>query len=381
MPNSLPSTNVQSASRADTRAAAKPDIFRAAIEGCPAGLFVVNAVGVIVVANAALERQFGYPHAELSGQPLQRLLPAHVRGHPVPEHGTFTARRRNGSEFAAEIGIGRVQIDGAAMMVGTIVDVSAQKRRDQLKDAFIATLSHELRTPITSIRAALGLLLSNAGNTLSPPAAQLIEIAHANCQRLIRLTSDVLDLNRLESGRMTLRYQRADAGALLQCAIDANRALAGESKVGIRFDTPRAPVALYVDPDRFMQVMTNLLSNAIKFSPPGEDVIVALEKQADRVHISVRDRGPGIPAAFKPRVFEAFSQFDSDLVRQKGGSGLGLSIARRIVTEMHGKIEFDDATGGGTIFSIDLPDADFFQRWQEELARKETTVQTDHSTR
>jgi signal transduction histidine kinase len=252
------------------------------------------------------------------------------------------------------------------MVVANIVDVSERKRLARIKDEFIATLSHELRTPMTSIYAALGLLLTNAGGILPQPAAHLIGIAQANCKRLIRMTSNVLDLGKLEAGQMSFHYQKADACALVEKAIEANRALADDNKVGIRFDVPNTQIEVYVDPDRFMQVMTNLLSNAIKFSPPGEDVVLGIEARADRARITVRDRGPGIPAEFKSRVFEAFVQFDSDIVRKKGGSGLGLSIARSLVTTMHGDIGFDDAPGGGTIFRVELPDAAFFQRWQEE---------------
>ncbi len=121
---------------------------------------------------------------------------------------------------------------------------------------------------------------------------------------------------------------------------------------------------LYVDPDRFTQVMTNLLSNALKFSPAGEDVVVALEKHDANLRITVRDHGVGIPAEFKPRVFQSFAQANG----AKGGSGLGLSIARQIVAGLHGQIGFDDAPGGGALFYVDLPSADHLARWQASAA-------------
>jgi PAS domain S-box-containing protein len=357
------------------------DVCRAAIELCAGAMLVLDDSGSIIMANDDVERLFDYGHAELIGRPVEILVPEHLRGQhavqryayglqPKPRRlGTgrdFAARRKDGSEITVEIGLNPIHIDGQHMVVANIVDVSERKRLARIKDMFIATLSHELRTPMTSIHAALGLLLTNAGGILPQPAAHLIGIAQANCKRLIRMTSNVLDLGKLEAGQMSFHYQKADACALVEKAIEANRALADDNKVGIRFDVPNTQIEVYVDPDRFMQVMTNLLSNAIKFSPPGEDVVLGIEARADRARITVRDRGPGIPAEFKSRVFEAFVQFDSDIVRKKGGSGLGLSIARSLVTTMHGDIGFDDAPGGGTIFRVELPDAAFFQRWQEE---------------
>jgi len=128
---------------------------------------------------------------------------------------------------------------------------------------------------------------------------------------------------------------------------------------------------LYVDPDRFIQVVTNLVSNALKFSPAGQDVALTLEKRGHNVRIGVRDHGPGIPTEFRPRVFDNFAQADGGAAK-KGGSGLGLSIARRIVTAMHGQIGFADADGGGTMFFVDLPNADHLGRWQERQARTAT---------
>jgi len=143
--------------------------------------------------------------------------------------------------------------------------------------------------------------------------------------------------------------------ALAAQAVEANRAYADGFGVRVRLEPAAQPAEVAADPDRLGQVMTNLLSNAIKFSPRDGEVTVATKPQGDTVRISVRDHGAGIPAEFKPRVFEKFAQADATDARQKGGTGLGLSIVKRIVTRLGGTIGFDDADGGGTVFHVDLP--------------------------
>jgi len=176
---------------------------------------------------------------------------------------------------------------------------------------------------------------------------------------LVRMVNDILDLKKLDAGQMPFRLERCEARALLDKAMDSNRSLAADAGVGLRLEAPSAPLMLYVDADRFIQVITNLLSNALKFSPTGEEVVVALEKRDASVRVSVRDHGIGIPDEFKPRLFQSFAQSAAT----KGGSGLGLSIARKIVAGLHGHIGFDDAPGGGAVFYVDLPNADHLKRW------------------
>lgn len=211
---------------------------------------------------------------------------------------------------------------------------------------------------MTSIASSLGLLLAGSADNLPQPAVHLLRIAHANCQRLVRMVNDILDSKKLDSGQMAFRIRRCDACALLEKAIEANSGLATACGVGIRLETAPALIEIEVDPDRFIQVITNLLSNALKFSTPGENVAVAMETRGKDVRIAVRDRGPGIPAKFKPRVFEAFTQADAPARRRAGGSGLGLNIAREMVARMHGRIGFADAPGGGTVFYVDFPSAE-----------------------
>jgi PAS domain S-box-containing protein len=346
-------------------------------------MFIVDHAGLIRQVNGETERLFGYSRDELLGRPIELLLPEslrdkHVRHRagyairPAARHfGTgrdFNGRRKDGSTFPIEVGLNPLQVGAEQMVIGGVVDISERKRLARMQDEFVATVSHELRTPLTSIAASLGLL--RAADGLPQPAAHLIEIAEANCRRLVRMVNDLLDLKKLDAGQMPFHFERCEARALLEKTIEANRALAATCGVAIRLDAaaPAPAVLLYVDPDRFAQVITNLLSNALKFSPAGAEVAVGLAKRGDNVRITVRDHGAGIPAEFRPRLFEIFAQAESG--GKNGGSGLGLSIARRIVAGLHGQIGFTEADGGGTVFYVDLPNAEHLVRWQGSAAAR-----------
>ena len=351
----------------------RADVFRLVVEACPSCIVLTDGDGMITLINEEVERLFGYRREELYAQPIEVLLPersrrkhAHQRTGFMTQPGArrlgtgrdFSGRRKDGSEFPIEVGLNPIRYRDSVLVLCCIVDISERKRLEQLQDEFVSTVSHELRTPITSIAAALGLLTGGMVGDLPDPTRQMLAIAHSNCQRLVRLINDILDIKKLEFGQMTLSLQRSDAGLLLEKAIEANRAIADSYGVRIRYDALPHNNIILVDPDRFIQVVTNLLSNAIKFSPREKEVVVTTEKRGDRVHISVRDFGLGIPPEFKPHVFEKFTQSNETIEKKKGGSGLGLAIAKQIVELMRGRIWFDDAAGGGTAFNFDLPSAD-----------------------
>jgi signal transduction histidine kinase len=229
-----------------------------------------------------------------------------------------------------------------------------RKRLEQLKSEFVSTVSHELRTPLTSIYGSLGLLLGEVVGTLPDPVRRLLTIAHTNSQRLVRLINDILDIEKMEAGRVIFNFSRVAVRPLVEQAIEANRGFAESYGVRVRLEDAGAFADVRADPDRLLQVVTNLLSNAIKFSSRNNEVVVAIEKASDLVCLTVRDRGPGIPADFKPLIFEKFAQADAGDARQKGGTGLGLSIVKQIVDRLGGEVGFADAPGGGTIFHVQL---------------------------
>jgi PAS domain S-box-containing protein len=234
-------------------------------------------------------------------------------------------------------------------------DVTEAKLTERMKKEFVATVSHELRTPLTSIAGALGLLVANAGVALPPPTLRLLTIAQANSQRILRLVSGILDMDKIESGKIVFILKQVEIRALVEQAIESKRESAETFGVRIRLDAASEACELSGDPDWLSKVVANLLSNAVKFSPPGAEVVVGIEKRGGNIRVSVRDHGPGVPDEFKGRVFEKFAQADTSDARTKGGTGLGLSIVKEIVTRLGGEVGFADAPGGGAIFHVELP--------------------------
>ncbi len=233
-------------------------------------------------------------------------------------------------------------------------DILQLREYEQLKSDFVSTVSHELRTPLTSMRGALGLVLSGAAGPVSPQGQELLRIANQNTERLIRLINDILDIEKIESGTITVRRDRCDLRAVLESTIAGVHGYAMVHRVRV---TLRAvPTAEVVgDQDRLIQVFTNLISNAIKFSPADGEVVVAVEVENEVARVAVRDQGPGIPAEFQARIFGKFQQAESSSTRRHGGTGLGLAIARAIVERHEGHIHFETAAGAGTTFVVELP--------------------------
>jgi signal transduction histidine kinase len=257
-----------------------------------------------------------------------------------------------------------------------------RKRLERLKDEFVSTVSHELRTPLTSISGSLGLLMGKAAGILPEPARRLLAIAHANSQRLVRLINDILDIEKLESGRVVFNLRRIEVRSLVEKTIEAMKGFAEGHAVRIRIKDSSAIADVRADADRLAQVVTNLLSNAVKFSPPDNEVVVTIEQATDLVRISVRDQGPGIPADFKSRIFERFAQAEATDARRQGGTGLGLSIVKQIVERLGGEVGFADATGDGAIFHVELPiwngkaDRERDERIDTILSDSDTTLVT-----
>ncbi|MDR6293751.1 MULTISPECIES: response regulator [Inquilinus] len=328
--------------------------MQAVLDSARDPILVVDRHGVVELANRACGEAFGASSRSLVGTDISELVPALIGGaHPA---GEVQVTRRDGSGFPAEISTGVFERDGREMSVCILRDRTERHRLDQLKNEFVSTVSHELRTPLTSIRGSLGLIVAGAAGPLPDKAKALLEIAHKNSERLVGLVNDILDIEKIESGRMEFRHDRLEAGSLVEQAVEANQAYAAQHEVEYRI-TARSDETLPVlgDADRLIQVLTNLLSNAAKFSPAGTAVEVAVETAGSQVQVSVRDRGAGIPEAFRNRIFQRFAQADASDIRRKGGTGLGLSIAKAIVERHGGRIGFEPAEGGGTRFWFTLP--------------------------
>lgn len=348
--------------------------FRMAVEASPSGMVMMDRDGTILLLNAETEKLFQYRREELLGKSIDILVPEHSRvahsddrkaffdnphARPIGKRHELYGRRKDGTVFPIEVGLNPICMrDGSTVILSAINDVSERKRIEKMKDEFVAMVSHELRTPLTSITASLALLAADPGQTLPGAAKRLLTIAHGNSLRLVRLINDILDLEKIESGKIEFYLQTVEIRPLVEQAIEANRGFADQFNVRVRLESLSENFTANVDIDRLMQVMTNLLSNAVKYSPSGGEVVVTTRPVGNVGRIAVRDYGPGIPEKFKSRIFERFAQADSLEVRKKGGTGLGLSIVKQITLRLGGEVSFEPAPGGGTIFYVDLPRAE-----------------------
>jgi PAS domain S-box-containing protein len=267
--------------------------------------------------------------------------------------------------------------DGAGKVTGLyafLTDISEGKRLAQLKNEFVSTVSHELRTPLTSIRGSLGLIEGGVAGVLPDKAKNLVSVARNNCERLIRLINDILDIEKIESGKVDFDMKPVELMPLVRQSLADNEGYARTHNCSFVITNEEPGALVSGDRDRLLQVIANLLSNAAKYAPPGSNVELSVARKDDRLRLTVTDLGPGIPAEFRERIFQKFSQADSSDTRKKGGSGLGLSIAKAIVEHHGGGIGFDTRTaedGGstGTTFWVDLPALRVYEA-ADESARK-----------
>jgi PAS domain S-box-containing protein len=264
--------------------------------------------------------------------------------------------RKDGTSFAVEYSATPMRDEDGAILgaVVTFRDVTEKRAVQRMKDEFVSTVSHELRTPLTSIRGALGLL---AGGLLtkSPEKGQrMLDIAVSNADRLVRLINDILDIERIDSGKVVLTKTRCTPYELLMSSFDVMRPLAEKAGVTLAAG-PVDSATFWADSDRIIQTLTNLLSNAIKFSPAGSAVTVSAACGREGIDFRVADQGRGIPADKLESVFDRFQQVDASDSREKGGSGLGLTICRSIVRQHGGEMSVESTLGKGSTFRFTLP--------------------------
>ncbi|WP_278397906.1 hybrid sensor histidine kinase/response regulator [Stutzerimonas kunmingensis] len=252
---------------------------------------------------------------------------------------------------------GHIQRDPQGMaqrISGTLMDLTERKRVEQMKNDFVSTVSHELRTPLTSISGALGLIVGGALGAAPPAMQQMLEIAYRNSLRLGHLINDLLDMEKIAAGKMSFELREHSLGDLLEESLASNQALCEQHGVRCTLEHP-TDVLVWVDGLRLQQVLGNFLSNAVKFTPEGGEIRLHSSLRGTKVRISVTDQGPGIPEAFRSRVFEKFAQADASDSRQKSGTGLGLAITKELIERMGGTVGFDCVPGQGTTFWCELP--------------------------
>jgi signal transduction histidine kinase len=277
--------------------------------------------------------------------------------------------RKDGSSFPVEY-VARPQIEiqselepgsphakpagKAAGVVVAFTDTTERRALDRMKDEFISTVSHELRTPLTSLRAALGLITGGSLNERPEKLRQMLDIATGNTDRLVRLVNDILELERIGSGKAELHYTMCSADDLFRRAAGLQQT--GASKAQLRITFNSQGVNVWADPDRVLQTLTNLISNAIKFSPPNTEIHLRARRiDANEAELQVRDQGRGIPEDKLESIFERFHQVDASDSRTMGGTGLGLAICRSIVTQHGGRIWATSTLGKSSTFHFTLP--------------------------
>jgi PAS domain S-box-containing protein len=329
----------------------------------------MSAGGRVTGWNEAAERLFGWTRAEAMGRLLADvILPARFReqhqrglerflatgeGRILNRRLEMPALHRNGHEIPVELSVTAVRYGDAVTFTAFLRDTTERRALERMKDEFISMVSHELRTPLTAMRGALGMLGDGQAGELPERARRLVESASDSAERLMRLTNDILDIERIEAGRFTLAKKECDAGTLARQAAEAMRPLA--ERTGVTLAVEPASARLRADPDRVLQALTNLLSNAIKFSAAGGTVRLTVEPRESEVLFQVRDHGRGIPPEHLEHVFDRFLQVEAADARERGGTGLGLYISRSIVEQHGGRIWAESAPGAGSTFAFALP--------------------------
>ena len=337
---------------------------RALLNIIPDTIIRLNTQGYCLDFIPASMEFSGLDPETIVGQPIDTFLPveavASLKVHitetlekgrvSVFEYQTFSAQ---GEQQDHEV---RVVVSDLEEVLVIIRDITDRKKMERLKNEFVSMVSHELRTPLTSVKGSLGLIMGGAVGQVSPPVKSLVDIALKNSERLILIINDILDIEKIESGKMDFKMQNLDLLALVNQSIVSNQGYAEQFKISYVFDHQCTDIQVHGDNDRLNQVLLNLLSNAAKFSPPESTVKIHIKTpRSGWVRVSVQDQGPGIPESFRSRIFQKFAQADSSDTRKKGGTGLGLSISKAIVERHQGHIGFDCPESGGTTFYFELP--------------------------
>ena len=341
------------------------------------GICQIDNDGNLVYLNTRGEELLGYTSDELVGRNMHDMIHRHppegkvltnhtaqqcpiqqsVRKSEAYEAANDFFQRKDGTTFPVEYVSTPLKMSesdtGAVLCFRDITERQEIQRR---VNEFYSTVSHELRTPLTSIRGALGLLEGGKGGELSPKAMHLIQVGRTEADRLVRLINDILDIKKIEAGKLELNLSEVFIDEVIMDTRDAVAAIATEA--GVTLVTEIATTgSIRADQDRITQVLTNLLSNAIKFSPPGSQVVIRTSpgKLAGNIRVSVIDQGPGIKSSEMAKLFGMFQQLDSSDRRVKGGTGLGLAITKAIVQQHDGIIGVDSTEGKGSVFWFELP--------------------------
>ncbi|MDR3615082.1 MAG: PAS domain S-box protein [Candidatus Obscuribacterales bacterium] len=344
--------------------------IRTIIENMLVGLIIITKDGIIESINPASERMFGYQSAEIVGQHVMKLFHDSTLfsvndridrqnfldglwQRSFKRIGEFDALKKLGDTFPIEISLSELETTEGTRILANVLDVSERREVERLKKEFVSTVSHELRTPLTSIRGSLTLLSVGALGSLPEQAKKVVAIAERNTIRLITLINDILDIEKLESGKLDMVFDTISMATVLERSSESVKAFAEQADVRLEIVPSNAQV--YADGDRLVQVLVNLCSNAVKFSPKGAAVTIQVNEIPNWIEVQVIDRGRGIPAKFKNLLFQRFQQVEASDAKKKGGTGLGLAICKGIIEAHGGQIGVESEEGQGSVFWFRIP--------------------------
>lgn len=334
-------------------------------------IITIDENALITSVNPAAERMFIYPEHELIGKNVKVLMPepfasAHdgylqhyLSAYPPRPLNKMTRRllglRSDGKTFDLQLSLSELRQQSGRAFVGVVRDITEQRRVEQLKEELVSVVSHELRSPLTSIFGSLRLIGSGALGDIPDQAAELVNVATLNAERMIRLINDLLDLDKLSAGKLELNLVPIDLSKLLRQAIALSEPEANDRQLTLNLVLPKLVIRAMADEDRLLQVVINLLSNALKFSSKGQSITVSLSQQENNALVTVIDHGPGIPHHSIDKLFQRFEMAHSSADSHRGGTGLGLAISKALIEEMNGEIGVRSQEGKGSEFFFTLP--------------------------
>lgn len=325
------------------------------------GVVVVGNDGSILMANPAAEKLLGQQGQAIIGQTLKETLKEEhslVLSKGSPESVTEIEVAGKNAETRRVLRTSNAVIedrDGRTIgMVSVLSDITKMKEVERLKSDFVANVSHELRSPLAAIQKNLTVILDKTAGEINDHQKEFLSLAKENVARLTRLINDLLDLSKIEAGKMELKKKRTDLTVLVRKAVASFSGWCDEKHIKSRLETPDQPVELELDSDKITQVLNNLLSNALKFTPAKGEILVAIRADGP-IEVSVTDAGVGIAPQDILRIFNKFEQVSTSHPNGVNGTGLGLPLAKEIVEKHGGKIQVKSEIGKGSTFSFTLP--------------------------